>query len=517
MHRAKWLLDGVRQGQSLSALLGYRFERGLHEQGLDRYIHRFRTLTSLKENKRFADIHEKLGRAERTAREVAALYAQRDQATGRAADARALRAEREGRAQTYRIELDTIALVAQQAQAADAQVAQAAQALTQQQAAKPQGKVIQPSVRRYAVQLLEERDLDLWSDRADQLMQAQSVGQPPRPPRRIRPSAPKPAPARSRNGPRRSCSMPTTRVRFLRPRPSLPGKKPGRRVGPPGPRQGGRPTRQGRSRSRRRKGGAGGALSQQWREALESLPATNVVDGLALQRRWRASQQRMPPQSPWDATTIPFGNTTLGFPAPGTNDFTALVAQLQTLDNLVDSVGDSVVAESVYQLVQGNPLRSGATLDAIATGEMPPPELDVIRTPRTGIGLTHDSVRFSRDRRHGPRNLADAAAFASRPSRTAAECLGGHHVAQPGAGSLQGRLREPSRWPGLSAIETALTALKLSPLDAVYMAEGSDQAQRAELEQRWMAHLFNTRPASVPPTPPFDCNSVASWAGRMIS
>ena len=91
VHRAKWLLDGVRQGQSLSALLGYRFERGLHEQGLDRYIHRFRTLTSLKENKRFADIHEKLGRAERTAREVAALYAQRDQATGRAADARALR------------------------------------------------------------------------------------------------------------------------------------------------------------------------------------------------------------------------------------------------------------------------------------------------------------------------------------------------------------------------------------------------------------------------------------------
>jgi hypothetical protein len=175
VHRAKWLLDGVRQGQSLSALLGYRFERGLHERGLDRYIHRFRALTSLKENKRFADIHEKLGRAERTAREVAALYAQRDQATGRAADARALKAEREGRAQTYRLELDTIALVAQQAQAADVQVAQATQALTQQQAAKPQGKVIQPSVRRYAVQLLEERDLDLWADRADQLMQAQSV------------------------------------------------------------------------------------------------------------------------------------------------------------------------------------------------------------------------------------------------------------------------------------------------------------------------------------------------------
>ena len=29
---ARWLLDGVRQGQPLGALLGYRFERGLHER-----------------------------------------------------------------------------------------------------------------------------------------------------------------------------------------------------------------------------------------------------------------------------------------------------------------------------------------------------------------------------------------------------------------------------------------------------------------------------------------------------
>ena len=35
---ADWLLDGVRQGQELGALLGQRFERGLHDHGLDRYI-----------------------------------------------------------------------------------------------------------------------------------------------------------------------------------------------------------------------------------------------------------------------------------------------------------------------------------------------------------------------------------------------------------------------------------------------------------------------------------------------
>ena len=49
VHRAKWVLDGVRQGQPLGALLGYRFERGLHDKGLDRFISRFRALAGLKQ------------------------------------------------------------------------------------------------------------------------------------------------------------------------------------------------------------------------------------------------------------------------------------------------------------------------------------------------------------------------------------------------------------------------------------------------------------------------------------
>lgn len=39
---ARWLLGGVRQGQSLGTLLGYRFERALHDAGLDAEIERFR-------------------------------------------------------------------------------------------------------------------------------------------------------------------------------------------------------------------------------------------------------------------------------------------------------------------------------------------------------------------------------------------------------------------------------------------------------------------------------------------
>ncbi|GIH27833.1 hypothetical protein Aph01nite_61430 [Acrocarpospora phusangensis] len=36
---ASWLLDGLRQGQTLGALLGYRFERALHDRNADAHIH----------------------------------------------------------------------------------------------------------------------------------------------------------------------------------------------------------------------------------------------------------------------------------------------------------------------------------------------------------------------------------------------------------------------------------------------------------------------------------------------
>ena len=42
VQRALWILEGVQQGQLLGALLGYRFETGLHENNLDIYTQPFR-------------------------------------------------------------------------------------------------------------------------------------------------------------------------------------------------------------------------------------------------------------------------------------------------------------------------------------------------------------------------------------------------------------------------------------------------------------------------------------------
>jgi hypothetical protein len=68
---ARWLIDGVRQGQPLGALLGYRFERGLHDRSgpaleLDRFIRRFRALAPLVAGRR-EQVDEKVGAVEAVA------------------------------------------------------------------------------------------------------------------------------------------------------------------------------------------------------------------------------------------------------------------------------------------------------------------------------------------------------------------------------------------------------------------------------------------------------------------
>src|SRR4030095_11255526 len=73
-------------------------------------------------------------------------------------------------------------------------------------------------------------------------------------------------------------------------------------------------------------------------------------------------------------------------------DFKAIQNELVLLEEAVDSVSDALIAESVHQVVRGNPLRAVTTVDSIAGGETPPPELEVVRTPRPGIALTHRRV-----------------------------------------------------------------------------------------------------------------------------
>ena len=141
-------------------------------------------------------------------------------------------------------------------------------------------------------------------------------------------------------------------------------------------------------------------------DVMEATAATSLVDGLALAR---LHEQRQ----------VPFGRK--GLPASTHPDHARLVAELDELVAVLDAVADALTAESVHQLVLGNPERAGASLDAVARRQVPPPELEFARTPRSGIRGHPSSRRRDAGVRSGTGGVADrrppgAALPPSRPS-----------------------------------------------------------------------------------------------------
>jgi len=216
-------------------------------------------------------------------------------------------------------------------------------------------------------------------------------------------------------------------------------------------------------------------------ESVESVAARNVVDGVKLHRLWKESG-------------IAWGSD--GLPASGAKK-DAILAELLALDAALDAVSDAVVAESVHQAVQGNLLRAGAALDAVSAGDVPPPELEVARTPRSGIGLTHRLLALL------PPNLAPPANW---PVQTA-------HVrasAEPSLNAWAAKLLgDPARVkvrvqylnPQTKALEAekyfALSELNLAPLDLLYTNEGAPGAPFGDIEQRFRYHADRERPPEV--------------------
>jgi hypothetical protein len=62
---------------------------------------------------------------------------------------------------------------------------------------------------------------------------------------------------------------------------------------------------------------------------------------------------------------------------------------LRRLGVAVDAAADLLQAEQVHHMVRGNLTAAVNTLGDIDRGLAPPPDLDVIRTPRTGVTVTH--------------------------------------------------------------------------------------------------------------------------------
>ena len=113
-------------------------------------------------------------------------------------------------------------------------------------------------------------------------------------------------------------------------------------------------------------------------QPVAAIAANNVVDGLVLQRKWAT-----------DKTTVTAKLQAVG--ATSAN-LTKIGFELDALADTIDGLSDALTAEAAYQVVRGNTLRTAGTLAAVASGDAPAPELEVLRMPRTGISAVHRMV-----------------------------------------------------------------------------------------------------------------------------
>jgi hypothetical protein len=212
--------------------------------------------------------------------------------------------------------------------------------------------------------------------------------------------------------------------------------------------------------------------------SVEAIAANNVVDGLRLNNLWQDTQKD-PAQAQQKEQDF-FAK----LPSMTDTEKNAVRTELLALHDAVDSVSDALIAESMHQVVRGNPLRSANTVESIAGGEAPPPELEVVRTPRSGIALTHRVVTvFS-----GDPVLPTAWAPPGIPFRANAEphlnAWVAKLIANPANVHCVVERLEPGTLKVLESKELRLNQLRLSPLDFIYAVEGAEGGQQAEIEQR---------------------------------
>jgi hypothetical protein len=222
----------------------------------------------------------------------------------------------------------------------------------------------------------------------------------------------------------------------------------------------------------------------------------DVVDGLGLLRKFHTEANF------WNAP---------GLPAAGTPARAGVAAAIERLDDALDAVADLTLTESVHQLIGGNMLRAGATLDSIARGDTPPAEITAINTPRSGTALTYRlmGVAIGGDALGWP--VTPRAQAEPRLNAWAASLLG-----DPSRVRIRARFVD-ARGASLFATETGLDQLGLAPLDLLSFPEG--QTIAGELAARTRDAIAKTRPAAVPPGSPIEIltDRDPGWQPQMVA
>ena len=209
---------------------------------------------------------------------------------------------------------------------------------------------------------------------------------------------------------------------------------------------------------------------------IEAVAASNVVDGMALAARVKTSGT----------------NFSSLLPGASQKALDVIGAQAVLLLASYDAVADLALAEGVYQAVMGNYDRVASTLDSYSKGHFPP-DPDVVKTPRSGLALTHRvglQLESGRDPHTSPvpglamtpRAMAEPAlnawAAAMLPSLERIGCVATYVDAAGAAIPLEVTLRD----------------LKLQPLDLIQIVPDDARQDMTELNDRIVSHVVESAP-----------------------
>lgn len=222
-------------------------------------------------------------------------------------------------------------------------------------------------------------------------------------------------------------------------------------------------------------------------QPTESIPPNNVVDAADLLDRWMTGASGR-------TDVIGRVQAQSGIPA-GHPRFTALTTQIDNLADTYDAIADLMLAETVHQLVRGQPERAQAA-SAFLDRQETPIEPDVAITPRTSTGYVQRCVVVL-----GSTTLSPAwQRLSTGDPRAEAEPRINCWISQ--------LLGNPSRWHFVgeavrsngavkNTATISLDELGLSPLRAVIAASSGGAGQPTELQQRLLRLMWTrlTAPA----------------------
>lgn len=239
---------------------------------------------------------------------------------------------------------------------------------------------------------------------------------------------------------------------------------------------------------------------------LEAIKAANVVDGLALLDHIK---EDMETKKLWNDEKTYVDNiiqksggqfTFRGFPwglqsqlpnplIPPTGSsksleekkIRAIVHELDNMADAIDSLGDLVTAEGVYQLVRGNHVRATAVLNAISEGKVPL-DPEIIRSMRQGVMVTQ-------------RAILQVPVVANSNSPWSGVAVSPKSKAEPSLNHwIAAQIGDPEKvaWKvqfGETESSMNLLDLGMQPLDLVMLiTTGGDESQ-SELQARCITHL----------------------------